>query len=160
MKYQLALGLTGLVAVNAHALPRRQPNNNNALSKRGIDISKFIMPDVGSYTRTSGLKDAEMSISSSSDYLQAAKDLVKEKFHDLEFRTVDDHYVSKSGIAHVNFKQTVHGIDIDNADFHVNVSLEYSTHWKHHADIFRFAMARSSPTVTASTLASSPRSLP
>lgn len=128
MKYQLALGLSGLVAVNAHALPRREPNSNNELSKRGIDISKFLMPDVGSYTKTSGLKDGEMSISSSSDYLQAAKDLVKEKFPDLEFRTVDDHYVGKNGIAHVNFKQTVHGIDIDNADFNVNVSTNITAH--------------------------------
>lgn len=34
---------------------------------------------------------------------------------------MDDHYVGTNGIAHFNFKQTVNGVDIDNADFNVNI---------------------------------------
>jgi extracellular elastinolytic metalloproteinase len=34
---------------------------------------------------------------------------------------VDDHYVGNNGIAHFYFKQTVNDLDIDNADFNVNV---------------------------------------
>lgn len=127
MKYQMLLGLGGLAAVSAHP-QRRAPNTNNALSKRGVDISKYSMPDLGSYAKTSSLEEGEMTIVSS-DYVETAKNLVKQKFPDLEFRTVDDHYVGSNGVGHVNFKQTVHGIDIDNADFHVNVSNALHIRW-------------------------------
>lgn len=55
------------------------------------------------------------------DYVAAAIALVRSEVPGLEFRVVDDHYISSNGIAHVHFKQTVHGLDIDNADFNVNV---------------------------------------
>ncbi|KAG9256725.1 Fungalysin metallopeptidase-domain-containing protein [Emericellopsis atlantica] len=120
MKYQMLLGLTGLAAVHAHP-QRRQPNNGAAaLSKRGVDLSEYAMPGLGSYTKTSNVKPAEMRISSS-DYVETATKLVKEKFPDLEFRVIDDAYVGGNGVGHVNFKQTVHGLDVDNGDFHVNV---------------------------------------
>jgi extracellular elastinolytic metalloproteinase len=120
MKYQMLLGLTGLAAVNAH--PQRRAPNNVALAKRGVDITKYTMPDLGTYAKTSSVKKDSVSISSSSsDYVKTAEKLVKSKFPDLEFRTVKDHYVGSNGVGHVNFKQTVHGIDVDNADFHVNV---------------------------------------
>ena len=53
--------------------------------------------------------------------MDAATAVVKKVLPNAEFRLVDDHYVGSNGIAHVNFKQTVHGLDIDNADFNVNV---------------------------------------
>ncbi|KAJ5097123.1 extracellular elastinolytic metallo proteinase [Penicillium angulare] len=37
------------------------------------------------------------------------------------FRLVDDHYVGDNGVAHIYFRQTLHGIDIDNANFNVNI---------------------------------------
>ena len=126
MKYQMLLGLTGLAAVHAHP-QRRQPNDGaSALSRRGVDLSDYAMPGLGSYTKQSNVKAAELLISSS-DYVETATKLVKEKFPDLEFRVVDDAYVGSSGVGHVNFKQTVHGLDVDNGDFHVNVGwLPYS----------------------------------
>lgn len=125
MKYQLLLGLTGLVAVSAHP-QRRQPNNGaSALSKRGVDLSEYPMPGLGSYTKTANVKTVEKRISSSG-YVETATKLVKEKFPDLEFRVIDDAYVGTNGIGHVNFKQTVHGLDVDNGDFHVNVGWHHS----------------------------------
>ena len=122
MKYQMLLGLTGLAAVDAH--PQRRAPNNVHLAKRGVDITKYTMPDLGTYAKASSVKKNSIStFSSSSDYVKTAEELVKSKFPDLEFRTIKDHYVGSNGVGHVNFKQTVHGIDIDNADFHVNVRL-------------------------------------
>jgi extracellular elastinolytic metalloproteinase len=61
------------------------------------------------------------------DYVETAKELVTSATADLgpgsTFRLVQDHYVGTNGIGHVNFKQTVHGLDIENADFNVNVGV-------------------------------------
>lgn len=61
------------------------------------------------------------SLSKRVTYIETAKALVQKVAPGSEFRVVDDHYVGSNGIAHVNLKQTVHGLDIDNADFNVNV---------------------------------------
>ena len=55
------------------------------------------------------------------NYVDTATELVKSLAPEATFRVADDHYVGKNGIGHVNFKQTVHGLDIDNADFNVHV---------------------------------------
>jgi extracellular elastinolytic metalloproteinase len=47
---------------------------------------------------------------------------VKKAAPGAEYRIVSDHYIGKNGITHVHFKQTAFGLDIDNADFNVNVS--------------------------------------
>lgn len=63
------------------------------------------------------------SYSKDDDYVATATKLVKSTFPNMTFRTVKDHYIGTNGIGHVHFKQTAHGIDIDNADFNVNVSI-------------------------------------
>lgn len=123
MKYSMVLGLGGLAAVNAHP-QRRSPNADPALGKRGVDVSKFTIPGLGSYTKSTEVEaEASFSVSSSSDYIEAATQLVKDSAPGVEFRVVSDHYVGTNGIGHVNFKQIVHGLDVDNADFNVNVRL-------------------------------------
>ncbi|KAM0661296.1 hypothetical protein ACHAPH_002804 [Verticillium nonalfalfae] len=62
-----------------------------------------------------------MTLSKRATYVETATELVKATVPGVTFRVVSDHYVGANGIAHVNFKQTAHGIDIDNADFNVNV---------------------------------------
>ncbi|KFY89279.1 hypothetical protein V500_05827 [Pseudogymnoascus sp. VKM F-4518 (FW-2643)] len=62
------------------------------------------------------------SLSKRVTYIETAKALVQKVAPGSEFRVVDDHYVGSNGIAHVNLKQTVHGLDIDNADFNVNIA--------------------------------------
>lgn len=39
------------------------------------------------------------------------------------FRLLDDYYIGTNGVAHVHFKQTILGLDIDNTHVNVNVSL-------------------------------------
>lgn len=54
---------------------------------------------------------------------ETATELVKSTVPGATFRLSDDHYVGKNGISHFYFKQTANGLDIDNADFNVNVSV-------------------------------------
>ena len=123
MKYSLMLGLTGLAA-NVQAHPHGREPNKSSLSKRAVDVAKFRLTDMSNYTASAVTKaDASvMTIGKRGDYVGTAAELVKTVAPGAEFRVVNDHYVSSDGVAHVNFKQTMHGIDIDNADFNVNVS--------------------------------------
>lgn len=126
MKSLLFLGLTGLAA-NVQAHPQRREANEAHLASRSldIDISKFRLPELSTYTNATKTEssDTVASIGKRETYIETAKDLVKSIAPDAEFRLVEDHYVGTNGVAHVNFKQTVHGIDVDNADFNVNVSV-------------------------------------
>lgn len=118
MKSLALLGLAGLAA--AHPSPSA---HNAELGKRGIDLSRFRMPDVSSYTTSQATKSNKiaMAVEKRGDYVSTAKEFVKKSVPGAQFRVVDDHFVSSSGVAHINLKQTVHGIDIDNADFKVNI---------------------------------------
>lgn len=123
MKSAILLGLTGLAA-NVHAHPAKQSETGSDLVKRGIDISKYHLPSLSDYTPSTHV-DEDVSIrafGSQRNYVDTATRAVKRAAPHAEFRVVDDHYVDVDGIGHVHFKQTAHGIDIDNADFKVNVS--------------------------------------
>ncbi|UNI19444.1 hypothetical protein JDV02_005627 [Purpureocillium takamizusanense] len=122
MKSFLLLSLIGL-AISVQAHPRSQEPNESSPSKRGIDLEKFRLPQVSEYTSSSSVKtdSSVASINKRGDYLETAKELVKTIASGAEYRLVNDHYVSSDGIAFVHFKQTLYGIDIDNADFNVNV---------------------------------------
>ncbi|KXJ95029.1 extracellular elastinolytic metallo proteinase [Microdochium bolleyi] len=58
----------------------------------------------------------------SEDYVGTATSLVERTAPNTTFRIMGDHYVGANGVAHVNFKQTVNGVDVDNADFSVHVA--------------------------------------
>ncbi|KAI5864481.1 extracellular metallo proteinase 1 [Durotheca rogersii] len=60
------------------------------------------------------------------DYVETATELVRSTAPDATFRLVEDHYVGTNGIGHVHFRQTIHGLDVDNADFNVNVARDGS----------------------------------
>ncbi|RFU81079.1 fungalysin metallopeptidase [Trichoderma arundinaceum] len=122
MKSAILLGLTGLAAnVNAH--PTRQPETASGLTKRGVDISKYQMPTLSDYTPSTHVEEEAslQAIGLKRNYVDTATRAVKRAAPRAQFRVVDDHYVDVDGIGHVHFKQTVHGIDIDNADFKVNI---------------------------------------
>lgn len=125
MKSTVLLGLTGLAAVTAHPhIHSRNDGGKDAvtLGKRGVNLDQYLdVPSLGSYTKAEAVSNDAPSVSGS-DYIQVATDLVKKTFPDLTFRVVDDHYVGSNGIGHVNFIQTIHGIDVDNGNFHVNVA--------------------------------------
>ncbi|KAL7941188.1 Fungalysin metallopeptidase domain-containing protein [Trichoderma barbatum] len=122
MKSAILLGLTGLAA-NVHAHPAKQPETGSGLAKRGIDISKYALPSLSDYTPSTHVEEDKsfQPESFKRDYVKTATRAVKRANPGAEFRVVGDHYVDVDGIAHVHFKQTAHGIDIDNADFKVNI---------------------------------------
>lgn len=118
------VGLTGW-ALLALAHPA-ELDAKQILSRRGVDIEPFRLASAAKYI---GIKDPKPDIHgpasppSAGTYVESASALVKSVHPDVEYRVVDDHYVGSNGIAHVRFKQTIHGIDVDNGDFNVNVSL-------------------------------------
>lgn len=61
------------------------------------------------------------------DYIEIATRHLTTIHPDVEFRRTTDSYVSSSGVGHVYFKQTLHGLDIDDADFNVNVNMSQNS---------------------------------
>lgn len=126
MKGAVILG--GLAAVTtAHPKRAAAPSNGDVvLGKRGVDLTQFTIPGLGDYTKANDVEESQFRLTNPADYVAAATRAVKDVAPNAEFRVVEDHYIGASGIAHVNFKQTAHNLDIDNADFTVNVSINAS----------------------------------
>lgn len=124
MQSLILLGLLGSTAyVAAHPT---SPKNKHALRPRVIDLNNFRLKATANYVNKTEVASNPPITSIGilpSSYVDTATALVKEIVPGAEFRLVDDHYVGTNGIAHVNFKQTAHGLDIDNSDFNVNVGL-------------------------------------
>lgn len=123
MHASLLTGLVSLALVGAHP----SGPGSHALVSRGIDLNAFRLKATSSYVNASVAESPSLRRHKRADYIEAATELVKSQAKGAEFRVVEDHYVGANGVAHVNFKQTAHGIDIDNADFNVNVSLADSS---------------------------------
>ncbi|PYH88615.1 extracellular metallo proteinase MEP [Aspergillus ellipticus CBS 707.79] len=87
-----------------------------------VDLNPFRLASRAEYVNSIELATASASINyGEKSYLDTATQLVQTIIPNATFRVVDDHYVGDNGVAHINFRQTIHGIDIDNADFNVNV---------------------------------------
>jgi extracellular elastinolytic metalloproteinase len=125
-------GLVALAAAHPHA-------PGNSLTKRAVDLNAFRLTATSEYVNATAT-DPGLSIhrSKRGDYVETATELVKATVKGATFRVVGDHYVGTNGVAHVNFKQTANGLDIDNADFNVNVS-DMPTHSEHTTDIEQVA---------------------
>jgi len=122
MRSLVALGLLGAAAtVGAHPPPLKAAKG---LRRRTVDLESYRLVAAADYINTTGVAGAP-SIANlrAGDYVGTATALVKHVAPQAEFRLVGDHYVGTNGVAHVNFKQTAHGLDIDNADFNVNVGI-------------------------------------
>jgi extracellular elastinolytic metalloproteinase len=98
-------------------------SHGSALSRRAIDLDAFRLTATSEYVNaTVAAPSASLQRFKRADYLETATELVKSVANGASFRVVEDHYVGSNGVAHVNFKQTANGLDIDNADFNINVS--------------------------------------
>lgn len=91
-----------------------------------MDLTTFRLKINGAYsnvtkTLESGQAQPEAGFGDQ-DYTVTASNLVRSLFPESDFRMIQDHYIGQNGVGHVFFKQTAHGLDIDNADFNVNVS--------------------------------------
>jgi extracellular elastinolytic metalloproteinase len=124
MRAIIIFGLAGH-ALHVHAHPARHSPNPQAktyLTRRTVDLNSFRLSEAASYVNVAVARsDPIVSLFKGESYLDTATQLVKSLAPSTNFRLVDDYYVGTNGIAHVNFKQTLHGLDIDNADFNINV---------------------------------------
>lgn len=111
-----------LLVTQAFGHPASSSTSRRGLQPRVIDLSAFRLETTASYSNATNTTGAVLNtLVRREDYVDIATALVQDVAPDAELRVVDDHYVGSNGIAHVNFKQTIHGLDVDNADFNVNV---------------------------------------
>ncbi|KAG4217416.1 hypothetical protein PC116_g34103, partial [Phytophthora cactorum] len=116
------LGLLG-ASLPAHGHPT-QPYKSG-LRRRTVDLNAYRLKETAEYTnKAAASTNKAVRLLKRDSYVDTATELVKSVVPGATFRLVDDHYVGKNGIAHVNFKQTAHGLDIDNADFNVNIGAD------------------------------------
>lgn len=122
MRLITVAAIATLLGDQAHAHPALASSKRN-VQGRAVDFNSFRLGTKSIYRNATYIagSSAASSFSKRESYVDTAKALVEKVAPNSEFRMVDDHYVGSNGIAHVNFKQTVHGLDIDNADFNVNV---------------------------------------
>jgi len=118
MHASLLTSLVSLAFVGAHP----SGPSSHSIVGRGIDLNAFRLKATAQYVNASVAESPSHRRHKRADYVEAATDLVKSQVNGASYRVVEDHYVGANGIAHVNFKQTAHSIDIDNADFNVNVA--------------------------------------
>lgn len=125
-----SLAILGLLA-GASAHPAASPSDKGlsaSATHNTIDVSKFHMPQVGHYSSSTETAKQHRALAfvKRGTYVETATELVKKIAPDSQFRLVDDHYIGDNGIGHVHFRQTIHGLDVDNADFKVNIARDGS----------------------------------
>ena len=111
--------LAAVKSVSAHP----SPHGSRGLNRRAVDLDAF-RPKVTPIYKNATAVIGDPSIprlSKRSGAEDVATELVKSKIPGSTFRLVGDSYVGKNGIGHFYFKQTANGVDIDTADFNVNV---------------------------------------
>ncbi|PKX91250.1 extracellular metalloproteinase [Aspergillus novofumigatus IBT 16806] len=120
--------MRGLLLAGALALPAsvfaHPAHQTYGLNRRTVDLNAFRLKSLAKYVNaTETVIEAPSSFApfTQQSYVEAATQHVKMIAPDVTFRVVDDHYVGDNGVAHVHFRQTANGLDIDNADFNVNV---------------------------------------
>ena len=98
------------------------------MARHSVDLSPYRLPSRAEYVNAAEIaKQAPLlSFSMFESYLQMSKQVVQMISPNATFRLINDHYVGDNGVSHVNFRQTIDGIDVDNADFNVNVSSKIS----------------------------------
>ncbi|KAF9732444.1 hypothetical protein PMIN03_003020 [Paraphaeosphaeria minitans] len=120
MRSFLLASLASLATQHVYGHPTHA---TRTLSRRAVDLSAFRQVLDTEYANATAVQSdpSITSLNKREDHVDTATELVKATIPGATFRLVDDHYVGNNGIAHFNFKQTVNGLDIDNADFNVNI---------------------------------------
>ncbi|KAG8623001.1 hypothetical protein KVT40_007977 [Elsinoe batatas] len=106
-----------------HAHPHESVKGH--LARRAVDVNAFRLPQKASYTDSKATPDDTAAAGvvrvQAADYVDIATRFLEKTVPGATFRVVGDHYTGDNQVSHVNFKQTANGLDIDNADFNVNV---------------------------------------
>lgn len=112
-----SLALT-VSSVGAHP----HPQHSRSLSKRAVDLNAFRLNIASEYTNSTSVGAGSSSdVAKQATIEDTATDLVKKKVPTATIRFVES-YTGTNSMSHAYFKQTANDIDIDNADFNVNVS--------------------------------------
>lgn len=121
----LSAHTTAVALLTARVLGHPAPSSNSAqnIQRRTVNLDAYKLGAGASYSNNVVLTEEkpELRAFAASTYTDTATSLVKKVAPEAEFRLVSS-YLSGNGVGHVVFKQTLHGIDIDTADFNVNVS--------------------------------------
>lgn len=109
--------------VLGHPAPLASSSSQGIQRRAVVDLTAYRLAVGANYTNNVVVSDQSPSFRtfSAPTYTDVARSFVATIFPDAEYRLVSN-YKSSNGLGHVVFKQTVHGIDIDTADFNVNVS--------------------------------------
>ncbi|CAI6334791.1 unnamed protein product [Periconia digitata] len=118
--------LAALAFQNAAAHPTYSglSKSSRMLSKRAVDLDSFRVKIKTDYKDSTSIKQdpSISSLTKRADAEGTANELVKTTFPNAEFRMAKDSYTGTNGVSHFYFKQTANGLDIDNADFNVNIA--------------------------------------
>jgi extracellular elastinolytic metalloproteinase len=130
MRSVLLASLASLSAISVYGHPTTSWQGKSTLARRAVDLDAYRLKNAATYKNVAEV-DADPSINTLAKRASAqdvASDLVEQTVPGATFRLVGDSYVGNNGIAHFYFKQTANGLDIDTADFNVNVSnAQFST---------------------------------
>lgn len=117
MRSLLFASLALIGHINAHPFSK-QPRG---LSKRTVDLNSFRLKVASDYVNSTTVdSDPAVALTKRATPQDTATELVKKTVPSATFRLVED-YAGTNGVTHFYFKQTANDIDIDNADFNVNV---------------------------------------
>jgi extracellular elastinolytic metalloproteinase len=145
----LLLGSLAALSITstAHPASRKQLG----VSKRAVDLDAFRLKVSAEYVNATAVTaDPPVVLNKRASAQDIATELVQKTVPGAKFRIVES-YTGNNGVTHVYFRQTANDIDIDNADFNVNVSVHLNS-FRTSLTIDRLAaMERSSPSVTPST---------
>ncbi|KAH8689236.1 Fungalysin metallopeptidase-domain-containing protein [Phaeosphaeriaceae sp. PMI808] len=121
MRSFLLASLTSLAAHNVHAHHSHSTHSTQPLSKRTVDFPfhEVLNTKYANFAKVQG--DPSIVPPAQENPQRTATELVKMTVPGATFRLADDHYVGSNGIAHFYFKQMANDLDIDNADFNVNI---------------------------------------
>ena len=115
-----------LFAAEALGHPVASPPSAKHLEKRKLNFDAYRLKTEAIYIASDATSGLNARLVKRGDYVETATDLVKKIAPKATFRVIADNYIGTNGIGHVHFKQTAHDLDIDNADFNVNVSVQSS----------------------------------
>ncbi|KAF1831270.1 extracellular elastinolytic metallo proteinase precursor [Decorospora gaudefroyi] len=121
MRSLLLASLASLSAVRVYGHPTS--HGPSTLARRAVDLDSYRLKHAAAYMNVAEVV-ADPSINTLAKRASAkdiATDLVHTTVPGATFRLVGDSYVGDNGVAHFYFKQTANGLDIDAADFNVNV---------------------------------------
>lgn len=112
----------GSLAHPFHDSPAFEAHTHPLSKRQAADtLERFRPQQRATYVAEDGEPAASIARVAGGSPVEAAEAHVRSIYPDATFRQSDDSYTTSNGITHVYFKQTLNGLDIDDADFNVNV---------------------------------------